>query len=103
MTNKYLKLADILSKEQWHSSFEYGAIKSQKSKKALLNTKDNRELFVSAGYKSSKVIVGSKKNAYNNGELLVHKSSRALWKISNDGKYIEPAFEDDIIISEEEE
>ena len=31
------------------------------------------------------------------GELLIHRSSRALWHVSDDGKRIEPAFSDDII------
>ena len=38
-----------------------------------------------------------------NEKVLVHKSSKALWKISEDGKFIEPVFDGNIIPAEDEE
>jgi hypothetical protein len=29
--------------------------------------------------------------------LLIHKATRALWKLSDDGKFIEPVYDDDIL------
>lgn len=32
-------------------------------------------------------------------KLLIHKSTKALWKFSDDGEYIEPVFAEDILTS----
>lgn len=33
----------------------------------------------------------------SDSSFLIHKSSRALWKFSEDGKTIEPVFQDDVL------
>ena len=35
------------------------------------------------------------------GSFLVHKSTKALWKFSDDGKTIEPVFKDDVLTEDE--
>ena len=63
---------------------------------------ENLDMFDSAGHPGKKVASTNKKGTP--GELLIHRSSRALWRISDDGKRIEPAFSDDIItIGDEDE
>lgn len=92
-----LTLEGLLQEKQWHSAIGFDIVESsnQKRKVAIANTEDNRSLFESAGY-PSQIKVASKSGS-TPGELLIHKSSRALWKVSDDGQRIEPAFSDDII------
>jgi len=93
---KRLTIEDILSKKQWHSAigFEITDSSNQRKKIAMLNNEENRKLFHSAGYVSNVKIASSAGIA---GELLIRRSDRALWKVSDDGNRIEPAFSDDII------
>ncbi len=34
-------------------------------------------------------------------KLLIHKATKALWKFSDDGEYIEPVFAEDILTSKD--
>jgi len=94
---KRLTLEQTLSDKQWHSAIGFDIVDSsnQRHKVAIDNSIDNREMFDSAGYP------GQVRTASSNdgipGELLIHRSSRALWRVSEDGQRIEPAFSDDII------
>lgn len=71
----------------WHSSIgidtEVGGNKKFYTK--LSNTKEARSLFV----------CGSDSN------LLIHKATQALWKISDDGKSIVPVFDTDVLTEED--
>ena len=91
-----LTLEGLLSQKQWHSAIGFDVVdeSNQRKKIAVLNNDENRSLFETAGY-PSQVRVASGSSAP--GELLIHRSSRALWKVSDDGRRIEPAFSDDII------
>lgn len=35
--------------------------------------------------------------AHKDSSFLIHKSTKALWRFSDDGKYIKPVFEEDIL------
>lgn len=101
-----LYLSELLNGFQWHSSMGFDNIisASQKNKDTMRNCSENRGLFMAAGYVDSKnKYAAGAKNSGRPGELLIHKSTRALWKISDDGKSIQPAFEDDIIVTGEDE
>jgi len=92
-----LTLEGLLNQKQWHSAIGFDIVdeSNQRKKVAVLNNNENRSMFEAAGY-SSQVRVASGSGS-TPGELLVHRSSRALWKVSDDGQRIEPAFSDDII------
>jgi len=92
-----LTLEGLLSEKQWHSAIGFDVVdqSNQRKKVAVSNSADNRSMFESAGYPGQIRIASS--NQSIPGELLIHRSSRALWKVSDDGERIEPAFSDDII------
>ena len=92
-----LTLEGLLSQKQWHSAIGFDIIdeNNQKRKASISNNEENRAHFELAGYPSQVRVASGSRSAP--GELLIHRSSRALWKISDDGNRIEPAFSDDII------
>lgn len=75
-----------LGEMQWHSSI--GIDETVKDHKKFVtrlpNNKQARTMFITAG-----------KN------LLVHKTTQALWKISEDEKSIEPVFGSDVLTEED--
>ncbi len=80
-------MKDVLSNFQWHSSFPLDETINKKKKiTKIAKTKANLEKF-------SKVRTAS--------EFLIHKSSKALWRMSSDGSFIEPVFEGDILAKED--
>ena len=81
------KMRDFLEEFSWHSSIGIDdAIKDNKRfVTRMRNTKRARGMFVSAG----------------DGDLLIHKTTRALWKLSKDGKSIEPVFDTDVLSEED--
>jgi hypothetical protein len=93
-----LTLEQTLSDKQWHSAIGFDIVDSskQRNKVAMDNSQENLEQFESAGYPGNKRVASAVKGG-TPGELLIHRSSRALWRVSADGKRIEPAFADDII------
>lgn len=100
-----LFLSQMLENNHWHSSIGFDSItaSSQKNKEKMTNNEENRKLFIAAGNVLSKERFASS-NDGNIGDLLIHKATKALWKISDNGKMIEPAFGDDIItIGEQDE
>lgn len=60
-----------------------------------------------SGKKIVRSIVASEENLAkfdmisSNGNALIHKSTNALWKFSDDRKRIEPLYSDDIITEDE--
>lgn len=94
---KRLTLEGLLSEKQWHSAIGFDIVESsnQRKKIAIANNSDNRSMFEPAGYPGQIRIAST--NESIPGELLIHRSSRALWRVSDDGESIEPAFSDDII------
>lgn len=73
---------DIFSNFEWHSSCpldtEFGV--SRNAIRRLANSTKNRMAFLPAGDK-----------------FLIHKSKKALWKISEDGNSIVPVFATDVL------
>jgi len=79
---------DILEDFQWHSSISLDKNVVAKKKK-VKNIKA-----------SSKVIAGFMRVGAD-GDYLIHKATKALWKFSEDGSHIEPVFEEDILVDED--
>jgi len=79
-------MSDVFERFTWHSSIGIDdSIKdSKKFVSRIANTKEAMVGFVVAGE-----------------NLLIHKSTKALWKISEDGKYIEPVFDEDILTEDD--
>lgn len=73
---------DVYDKFEWHSSCpidgELGV--TRKVVRKVANTEFNRRAFYTAG-----------------SNFLIHKSKRALWKVSEDGRSIEPVFSSDVL------
>jgi len=70
----------------WHSSLEINDnIKNKKIVRKLTASKNNINKFIRIAADSS---------------FLVHKSTKKLWKFSDDGESIVPVFPDDIITEE---
>ena len=97
-------LLEMLEAMQWHSAigFNESTVSNQSTKCAMENNEKNFSKFIPAGrrfaYKTASTRVAGEK-----GELLIHKATRALWKVSDNGRFIEPAFDDDVISIEDEE
>jgi len=72
---------------QWHSvtgfDFLLAGSEPKKEVKKVAMTKEAMSHFVIAN------------------EFLIHKTSRALWKISDDGKSIEAVFEGDVLTEDQ--
>lgn len=74
---------DFFNKYRWHSSLEINEeITGKKIITKLANSRNNRGKFLRVAKDS---------------DFLIHKSTKALWKISEDGKSIVPVFDDDIL------
>lgn len=73
---------DFFNDFHWHSSTGINdSIKRAKIYKKLPRTASNLSKFI----------------ARDDSDFLIHKSSRALWKFSKDGKSIESVFDDDVL------
>jgi len=94
-SSKVIKLAEVLSSSQWHSCLSFDSViaSNQHRKLSMPNTEDNLLQFVFAG----NIKTASNNRRGQAGQLLIRKTDRALWKVSDDGHCIEPAFTDDII------
>jgi len=77
---------DIIDSFSWHSSvgIDDALDTNKKFVTRLAASMSNLGLFVKAG-----------------DELLVHKTTKALWKFSEDHKSIEPVFGSDILTAED--
>jgi hypothetical protein len=76
----------IFDNFNWHSSIGIDCTLAgdRRFVTRLPNTKRARMLFVAAG-----------------NDLLIHKTTRCLWKISDDKKSIEPIFNNDVLTEDE--
>lgn len=71
----------------WHSSLELGAnIKGKKIIRKLTASRNHLASFIRLAKDS---------------DYLIHASTKELWKISDDGKYIEAVFKDDILTEDD--
>lgn len=77
---------DIFDQFHWHSCIGIdAAIDGQKRFVTRLpNTRQARSMFVASGEK-----------------LLIHRTTRALWKLSEDHKSIEPVFDTDVLTEDD--
>lgn len=74
---------NIFDEYRWHSSLEMNEdIKGKKILKRVANTPKNRSNFIRVAKDS---------------DFLIHKSVKALWRFSEDGKHIQAVFDDDIL------
>ena len=74
---------DIFEDYQWHSCSE--------PKRGISGRRIIRSLPVRAS------VMEKFRRVTSNSNFLIHKSSSALWKFSEDGKRIEPVFQDDVL------
>ena len=80
-------MTDIFNDYRWHSCIEPNkGISKKKIVRSLLATEENKAKF-------TKISDG--------GNVLIHKSSQALWRFSDDGKRIEPLYQDNPITEDE--
>lgn len=80
-------MKDFLDGFQWHSSIGINdeTFNSKKYLDKIANTEANCKMF--------DILAGN--------DLLIHKSTQALWKISEDKKSIEPVFSSDILTEDD--
>ena len=72
---------------KWHSSLELGeGIQGKKIIRKITASRQNQSRFIR--------IAG-------NSKYLIHKATKELWKMSDDGKYIEAVFPDDVLLEEQ--
>lgn len=78
---------DFFNDYKWHSSLELGeGIKGKKIIRKLTASRNNLNRFIRIA---------------NNSNYCIHKSTKQLWKMSDDGKYIEAVFPDDVLTEEQ--
>lgn len=77
---------DIFEGFGWHSSvgMDCAVDESRKFIAKLPNSVKARSMFTAAG-----------------GDYLIHKTTRCLWKLSDDKKCIEPVFSSDVLTEDE--
>ncbi len=72
---------------KWHSSLELGeGIQGKKIIRRLTASRQNASRFIRLAKDS---------------DYCIHTSTKELWKFSDDGKYIEPVFPDDVITEDQ--
>lgn len=79
---------DILENFVWHSSVGVDDFIGDKERfvKEIPNSKKTRKAFINTG---------------SEGNFLIHKTTRSLWKLSDDNKKIEAVFPTDVLTEEE--
>ena len=80
-------MLDFFNDYKWHSSLELGS--------NLMGKKIVRRLRASSQNTSRFIKVASDSN------FCIHKATKELWKFSEDGKYIEPVFPDDVLTEDQ--
>lgn len=80
-------MSDIMEGFTWHSAIGVDdALGGKRFVTRLRRTRNAMGMFVAAG---------------NN--FLVHKTTKCLWRFSDDGKHIEPVFSNDVLTEEDVE
>lgn len=77
---------DIFENFSWHSAIgiDFGVDGNKKFVTRMANNKTARAMFIVAG-----------------DNLLIHKTTKCLWKFSEDKKSIEPVFSTDVLTEDE--
>ena len=75
---------DIFDEFLWHSSIGIDASLSDNKRfvTRIANTPRSRKMFVASS---------------DDNQMLIHRTTRALWKLSQDKKFIEPVFDTDVL------
>ena len=77
---------EIINNFDWHSSLGFDFKSDEKKKISKLpNTRQARKMFV----------------ANDDSNMLIHKTSQALWTVSEDGNSIEAVFDSDVLTPED--
>lgn len=72
---------------KWHSALELGeGIRGKRIVRKVTASRQNQSRFIRIAKDS---------------DYCIHKATKELWKFSEDGKYIEPVFPDDVITSDQ--
>lgn len=72
---------------KWHSSLQLGeGIKGKRIVRKLTASRNNMNQFIKVA---------------SNSNFCIHKATKELWKFSEDGKYIEAVFPDDVLTEEQ--
>jgi len=79
-----MKDKEIFDDFNWHSAVGFDDFHGGESISGIENTASNRGMFVEA-----------------DDGLLIHKTTKALWRQSDDGSSIVPMFEDDILTADD--
>lgn len=78
-----VKTMDFFENYHWHSSLELNEdIRGKKIIHSLTATQKNKDRFLKIA---------------SNSNFLIHKATKELWRISEDGTKIEPVFPDDVL------
>ena len=77
---------DVFDSFSWHSSIgiDFALDGRKRFVSKMENTASNMAMFIAAG-----------------NDLLIHKTTRCLWKLSDDKKHIEPVFNNDVMTEED--
>lgn len=75
----------VIEDIRWHSCIDFGNENLNNRLITKLPTSKIGQKFI---------------KAHKESNFLIHKSTKALWKFSEDGKHIEPVFEEDILTEE---
>ena len=76
---------DIMEDFVWHSSIGIDcAIDGKRFKTRIANNSRAASMFIAGG-----------------NDLLIHKTTRCLWKMSEDKKFIEPVFSNDVLTDDD--
>ena len=72
---------------KWHSALELGeGIRGKRIVRRVTASRQNQSRFIRIAKDS---------------DYCIHKATKELWKFSEDGKYIEAVFPDDVITSDQ--
>ena len=75
------KIEDI----HWYSCIDFGEEKMNQKQITKIPSSKIGQKFI---------------RSHKDSSFLIHKSTKALWRFSEDGKHIEPVFEEDILTEE---
>ncbi len=78
---------NIFEDYNWHSSLELGeGIRGKKIIRKVTASRQNASRFLRIA---------------SNSNFCIHKATKELWKFSDDGKYIEAVFPDDVLTEDQ--
>lgn len=80
-------MVDFFNDYKWHSSLELGSnMQGKRIVRKLRASSQNVNRFIKLASDSN---------------FCIHKATKELWRFSEDGKYIEPVFPDDVLTEDQ--